>query len=1349
DMTVAGAYPIIVFNPTPGGGSSTPTPITTFYVMPTCNPPAGQNFPGITLFNTVKNQMWYNDGLWWGAFSDNLSGVYFYKQSGSLFTKGTLLDSNYNGRPDVLWNGNNLFVLVYEFNTLARLYKYTYNSVTDTYTLITGFPINLPLTGIGPGISDAQIGSITIAEDSTGKLWAAYPGTFTGGDGNYRVIWSTSADHKTWDTTGFIFASGGSTVTQEVAPIVHFGGNKVGIIYSNQPSVKIGFRYHNDGDPENVWSTEEIVNSGLGHLGVGGVADNHMSLRSAPDGRVFVVAKDSDGAGFINLYIRGAAGGWSPPVLVDVDPHAAVTRPTMALDLEQSQVYVFYSDATSNFMYMNKANMTNPVFAPACPYVSHPAVWDATTTRQNVKASTGLWAVGSTGAATSAIFYNPITITAGSGNVPVVSNILPATAGLDSGSLTLTVNGSNFANNAIVYFNGWDRATTFVSSTQLTAKLMASDLQALGAFSVKVMNPKGGTSAANINLTVTANISSLSPSSATAGGPAFTLTVNGSGFVSGAVVRFNGLDRTTTFVNSSQLTAQILASDILTAGTVPVVVVNPGGAVSQASTFTINRPAPVLNTISPSGAIVGGSAFTLTVNGANFTSDSVVSFNGLPRATTFVSATQMTVQILATDIVATGTFPITVFTPAPGGGTSNAAAFAVDNPLPAITGLAPTTATVGGSAFTLTVNGSGFISGSVVRFNGLDRTTAFISPTQLTAQITAADIQSIGAFPITVFNPAPGGGSSNSADLAVNNPAPVLSTIGPVSTTAGDPAFTITVNGTGFINGSSVRFNGINRTTTFVSSTQLTAQIQASDVQTPGTFPITVFTPAPGGGTSNAIDFTVNNPSPTLTSISPTNKTSGDAAFVMTVTGTNFVNGSVVRFNGSDRTTTFVSSTQLTAQITAADVSAGGLFPIRVFNPTPGGGLSSSIDLNVAFSNPFPNVSTMNPTSKMAGDAGFTLTITGSGFVPVSEVRCNGQARSTSYVSPTQLTAQIPSSDIATAGTLNMTVFNPTPGGGTSSALAFTVNANPRTLSVLNASGGGGGTITVPIQLTAQGDENALGFSISYDPALLSNPVASLGANASGATLNTNSSQLASGRYGMALSLPTGQNFATGTRQIVVINFTSAAVASQTVTQVAFGDQPVVREISNSSAEVLSTGYTPGTVTLTLGYEADVAPRPNGSNNGTVSIADWVQSGRFSSGLDVANLGSEFQRADCAPKSSLGNGSITISDWVQAGRYASGLDAVVAAGGPTGPATPTENSKSSTSTIESAALPSTTVRLMGADVATGEQRQVSIEIDTEGNENALGFSLMFDPEKLSFISAQQSVELSSATLNVN
>jgi hypothetical protein len=73
----------------------------------------------------------------------------------------------------------------------------------------------------------------------------------------------------------------------------------------------------------------------------------------------------------------------------------------------------------------------------------------------------------------------------------------------------------------------------------------------------------------------------------------------------------------------------------------------------------------------------------------------------------------------------------------------------------------------GGGAFTLTVNGSGFVSNSVVQRNGAARTTNFVSATQLTATITAADLASAGAAQVTVYNPPPGGGTSSAATFTV------------------------------------------------------------------------------------------------------------------------------------------------------------------------------------------------------------------------------------------------------------------------------------------------------------------------------------------------------------------------------------------------------------------------------------------------------------------------------------------------------------------------------------------------------------------------------------------------------
>jgi hypothetical protein len=96
----------------------------------------------------------------------------------------------------------------------------------------------------------------------------------------------------------------------------------------------------------------------------------------------------------------------------------------------------------------------------------------------------------------------------------------------------------------------------------------------------------------------------------------------------------------------------------------------------------------------------------------------------------------------------------------------------------------------------------------------------------------------------------------------VNNPVPAIVTWSPASAAPGGPAFTLTVIGSNFVNGAEVRWNGALRTTTFVSGTQLTAAIAAADIMTAGSASLTVFNPAPGGGTSTAMTFSIAVPPP-------------------------------------------------------------------------------------------------------------------------------------------------------------------------------------------------------------------------------------------------------------------------------------------------------------------------------------------------------------------------------------------------------------------------------------------------------------------------------------------------------
>jgi hypothetical protein len=348
--------------------------------------------PGDTQFNnTIRSQMWIIDGVWWGAFSDLSgdlgTGIYFYKVDVDkrTFVKGDFIDDNFlAGKPDTLWNGKELFILIFQSGSLARLYKYKYAPGTETYSLHKGFPIDLALSG---GASD-----IAFDQDSTGKLWAVYTDMLSA---NVRAIWSTSSDHKQWDTTGKILGSPLANDTEEASTIVRFGGDMIGVVWSNQLLGKIRFRFHRDGDPEQDWDPSTTFDC---CEGMPGVADNHLSLRALPDGRLFLIAKDGIGEeGHLHLYVRNVNGTWEEKIPVDPDPTAAPTRPTLVLDLENEEAYVIYRDSSKGGrLFFVRTPLDDPAFTEPCIFIDSD-VNSPTSTKQDVDGTTGIVAVASGG----------------------------------------------------------------------------------------------------------------------------------------------------------------------------------------------------------------------------------------------------------------------------------------------------------------------------------------------------------------------------------------------------------------------------------------------------------------------------------------------------------------------------------------------------------------------------------------------------------------------------------------------------------------------------------------------------------------------------------------------------------------------------------------------------------------------------------------------------------------------------------------------------------------------------------------------------------------------------------------
>jgi len=270
------------------------------------------------------------------------------------------------------------------------------------------------------------------------------------------------------------------------------------------------------------------------------------------------------------------------------------------------------------------------------------------------------------------------------------------------------------------------------------------------------------------------------------------------------------------------------------------------------------------------------------------------------------------------------------------------------NSRPSLSSLVPNNTDAGGPQFTLTVNGSNFVKGTVVNWSGSPRNTTYVSPTEVQATILASDIAQPGYFKVSATNPPPGGGNSrNQLTFTVNNPVPSILSLHPDNTLAGGSDFTLTVKGSNFVAKSKVLWNGTELKTTFVNTTKLTALVPARAIEAGGTFQITVSNPAPGGGTSQPANFTVNDPVPSLTALSPSQTKAGGPAFTLTVKGDNFVAASQVYWKGSPRHTTFGGPHTLKASILASDIKNPGTAKVTVGNPAPGGGLSNALTFTI------------------------------------------------------------------------------------------------------------------------------------------------------------------------------------------------------------------------------------------------------------------------------------------------------------------------------------------------------------------------------------------------------------------
>ncbi|MBI1769311.1 MAG: T9SS type A sorting domain-containing protein [Bacteroidetes bacterium] len=349
------------------------------------------------------------------------------------------------------------------------------------------------------------------------------------------------------------------------------------------------------------------------------------------------------------------------------------------------------------------------------------------------------------------------------------------------------------------------------------------------------------------------------------------------------------------------------------------------------------NPSPVIGDISPSQILVGNAEWTVLVSGSNFIDGCVARINGNDRLTTFLNGDEIEVYLPGSDIQTVGTLNITVTNP--DGVTSNNQDVMVVNSLQSVTAITPSTTLAGNAGFDLAVSGAGFTPTCIVYLNGSRRSTRFVNEHQLIASVSNGDLAVGGLLGVTVADVATSGGRSNSVDLVVNNPVPLLSIIS--GTTMARSYYLLSVKGSNFNQSTVVRVNGIDQITLFQNSTLLNIDVRDIDVISK---PLRISTsnPVPGGGESEVRTYSMAIPIQ-LEGITPSLQVAGSQGFTMELSGSNFTETSTVQFDDQPRSTVYVNSGKLLASISANDVQRVGQHAISVHMQALDGWKSNSL----------------------------------------------------------------------------------------------------------------------------------------------------------------------------------------------------------------------------------------------------------------------------------------------------------------------------------------------------------------------------------------------------------------------
>ena len=323
----------------------------------------------------------------------------------------------------------------------------------------------------------------------------------------------------------------------------------------------------------------------------------------------------------------------------------------------------------------------------------------------------------------------------------------------------------------------------------------------------------------------------------------------------------------TTSLGTAQLSSGVasLVTTTLPVGTDSITAVYGGdsnfaGSISTAVSQVVNKATPTITWTTPAAVTVGTALSSTQLNPTasvtgnfsyNPTSGTVMSATGNYTLTAIFSPNDTTdynnnfAQVVLVVNPVSKTTPTVTVTPS----SSSILTTQVLSVTVAVSGTPTPTGSV-------TLSGGGYTSAAATLSGGsatinIPAGSLAVGNDTLTASYTP------DANSSTTYNSATG--VSSAVTVAVPNPAPAISSLSPAFVSASSAAFTLSVNGTGFTANSTVNWGATALTTTYVSAIKLTAAVTAAEIASAGTSPVTVVTPAPGGGTSNTLTFEIDS----------------------------------------------------------------------------------------------------------------------------------------------------------------------------------------------------------------------------------------------------------------------------------------------------------------------------------------------------------------------------------------------------------------------------------------------------------------------------------------------------------